>query len=124
MFFHQHKKSKTILSDAFTFVEETGVDFVGINAGQYHSGDHGYDKVRSASREYQDLRDRNVDGDVNLINACIKIDSEISARALQTDFDLRKSIGEFANSIVYNNSYNYNLFLNSLERNVSVSYLH
>ncbi len=114
------KKSTTILKDAYRFIEETDLDFVGINVGQYHSGDYGYDKALKASALYMEISQRNSHKDLNLLNSCLSIDEEIEKRALNSDFNIRGDIKKIVDLIVRGKVHDYDDLLNSIESNLSV----
>lgn len=111
------KKSTTILTEALEFVNETDVDFLGVNARQYHSCDYGFNRARKAFLEYQDLKGRNDGFDLNLLEACIDIDTKIAQRGLKHDFDLRNFFKQIIDSLVFD--YSYDNLLNSSQYTLS-----
>ncbi len=114
------KKSTTLLEEAYEFIQETEVDYVGVNVGQYHSGDYGYDKALLASQKYSDISQKNSHRDQNLLNACILLDERISNRGLTEDYTIRKNLKYIIDSIIFSVKEDYQELLNTIESELSI----
>jgi fructose/tagatose bisphosphate aldolase len=81
----RRKTSRTLLDDMRTFVDETGVNYVGLNVGQVHGSDYGYRRARRAIHDIDDLEHaRGGDDALGLYDACADLDAELAARRVAT----------------------------------------
>jgi fructose/tagatose bisphosphate aldolase len=89
----RRKTSKTLLADVRTFVEETGVDYLGVNVGQVHGSDYAYNRSRRALREIAELELTHGRHDVaSLYRACCELDRTLAARGLRPQHGDRRCV--------------------------------
>lgn len=74
----RQKSSKTNIDDFIKFFESSKPDFIGVNIGQIHGSDYGFDRARVSYRELTDLIYKHRDLDPqSLYLACDEIQKEI-----------------------------------------------
>ncbi len=89
----RRRTSKTLLADVRTFVEETGVHHLGVNVGQVHGSDYGYNRSRRALREIAELELAHGRHDVSsLYRACCEVDRTLAAAGLRPGHGDRRCV--------------------------------
>jgi fructose/tagatose bisphosphate aldolase len=89
----RRKTSKTLLADVRTFVEATGVQFLGVNVGQVHGSDYAYNRSRRALREIAELELTHRAPDAaSLDRACRELDGTFAARGLRPEHADRRCV--------------------------------
>lgn len=102
----RQKSSKTNLDEFKEFSDLTNADFIGINIGQIHGSDYGFDRARASHREIAGLSLKHNNLDLNsLYNACNEIQEEMKEFLIN---DRNNIINYIKNKII--NNYQFNSF--------------
>lgn len=79
----RRKTSRTTLEDLRAFVEQTRVQYVGVNVGQVHGSDYGYRRSCRAISDLDDLeRMHGGDDPLSLFRACAELDAALARRSV------------------------------------------
>ncbi|NRT91313.1 class II fructose-bisphosphate aldolase [Clostridium beijerinckii] len=82
--FGRQKYYKTRLEDLKEFSRLTGADYIGVNIGQVHGSDYGFDRSRNSYRKILGIKDNHGSFDVkSLYLACYEIEKEMANSLLE-----------------------------------------
>jgi fructose/tagatose bisphosphate aldolase len=94
------KKSTTLCSELYAFVEATKADYVGVNIRQFHGCDYGFDRARKAYLQYTDRKQKLDFVMQNLLYSCFDIDAILDHKGYSANSDERVAIKTLIDKIV------------------------